>query len=64
MGATYGRRGGERVMYNGYASQDEFHKALAEGFAEYVKAYEKGVRENPKGWQHAGCDHANGYCAG
>jgi hypothetical protein len=51
-------------MYNGYANQNEFHKALAEGFAEYAKAYEKGIKENPQGWAHAGCDHANGYCAG
>ena len=51
-------------MYNGYTNQNEFHKALAEGFAEYAKAYEKGIKENPQGWAHAGCDHANGYCAG
>ncbi len=51
-------------MYNGYANEDEFHKALAEGFQAYAEAYEKGMRENPEGWRHAGCDHSNGYCSG
>jgi hypothetical protein len=55
---------GGDLMYNGYANQDEFHKALAEGFQAYAEAYEKGMRENPEGWRHAGCDHANGYCSG
>ncbi len=32
-------------MYNGYANEDEFHKALAEGFQAYAEAYEKGMRE-------------------
>lgn len=50
-------------MYNGYANQDEFHKALAKGFEEYAKAFEKGMRENPEGMKHAGCDHVYGYCS-
>lgn len=49
-------------MYNGYANQDEFHKALAKGFEEYAKAYDKGMKENPQGWAHCNCDHASGYC--
>lgn len=50
-------------MYNGYANQEEFHKALQEGMAEYAKAREEGMRENPEGWKHANCDHAYGYCS-
>ena len=51
-------------MYNGYANQDEFHKALQEGNKKYAEAYEKAMKENPQGWTHANCDHAYGYCAG
>ena len=51
-------------MYNGYANQDEFHKALEEGNKKYAEAYEKAMKENPQGWTHANCDHAYGYCAG
>ena len=32
--------------------------------AKYVAAYEKGMRENPEGWRHAGCSHADGICSG
>ena len=50
-------------MYNGYANQEEFHKALQEGMAEYAKAREEGMKENPEGWLHAECDHAYGICS-
>jgi hypothetical protein len=56
------KRKERRIMYNGYANQDEFHKALQEGMKEWVEAYEKGMKENPEGWAHALCDHAYGYC--
>jgi hypothetical protein len=51
------------TMYNGYANQEEFHKALQEGMAEYAKAREEGMKENPEGWLHAECDHAYGICS-
>lgn len=51
-------------MYNGYANQDEFHKALQAGMKEYADAREKGMKENPQGWAHADCDHAYGICSG
>ena len=50
------------MTYNGYASEDEFHSALAARRAEYAEKREKGMRENPDGWRHADCDHAEGYC--
>lgn len=50
-------------MYNGYPTQDDFHKALQAGMAEYAEAREKGMRENPEGWAHADCDHAYGICS-
>jgi hypothetical protein len=51
-------------MYNGYADQDAFHAALAERHAEYIKTRDEGIRTNPEGWQHEGCDHACGICNG
>lgn len=53
---------GDRMTYNGYASQDAFHAALAERFEEYAAARREGMAQNPDGWRHADCDHANGHC--
>lgn len=50
-------------MYNGYPTQEDFHKALQAGMAEYAEAREKGMKENPEGWAHADCDHAYGICS-
>lgn len=49
--------------YNGYPSRDAFHEALAARFGEYAEARRKGMQENPDGWRHVDCDHAEGYCA-
>jgi hypothetical protein len=51
-------------MYNGYANQDEFHKALAQGMQEYADVMDKAVANGTyaTGWTHANCDHAYGYC--
>jgi hypothetical protein len=49
-------------MYNGYKDQDAFHEAMAEGQKEYAKALEEAAANNWKGWEHAFCDHGNGYC--
>lgn len=51
-------------MYNGYESQEAFHKALQEGWADYINARDEGMRSNPEGWRHAYCDHAYGICSG
>lgn len=50
-------------MYNGYPTQDDFHKALQEGAVEYAETRAKGMAENPAGWAHADCDHAYGICS-
>lgn len=50
------------MTYNGHASQDAFHAALAERFEEYAAARREGMAQNPDGWRHADCDHANGHC--
>lgn len=31
--------------------------------AEYVAALKEAEANGMKGWEHANCDHANGYCA-
>lgn len=51
-------------MYNGYANQDEFHKALQADMKEYIEAREQAMKENPESWAHADCDHAYGICSG
>lgn len=53
-------------MYNGYPTQDDFHKAMQaewarrlstpEGRAQHERDYGPGTTS------HAACDHANDYC--
>jgi hypothetical protein len=50
------------MTYNGYATQDAWHEALAARFEEYAAARREGLARNPEGWRHAECDHASGYC--
>jgi hypothetical protein len=50
------------MTYNGYASQDAFHEALAARFEEYASARREGEAINPGGYRHADCDHSAGYC--
>ena len=54
--------GGDGMTYNGYATQDAWHEALAARFEEYAAARREGLARNPEGWRHAECDHASGYC--
>jgi hypothetical protein len=50
-------------MYNGYADQQAFVAALADGFADYIAQRNKKLKENPEGLRHEGCDHAYGICS-
>ena len=50
------------ASYNGYADQDAFHDALAEMAPKYIKEREEGLKKNPHGYDHEGCDHAYGIC--
>ena len=52
------------MSYNGYATQDDFHKALRELIPAYVAAREASLKRDPTGvgLKHEGCDHAYGYC--
>lgn len=54
---------GESMSYNGYASQDEFHQALAARSADWIADRERQLRDNPEGLRHEGCDHAYGICS-
>ena len=47
------------MSYNGYATQDDFHKALRELIPEYVAAREVSLKRD---LNHGGCDHAYGIC--
>jgi hypothetical protein len=51
-------------MYNGYASREEFYRALDQLSIGYVVERERRLRENPEGLRHEGCDHAYGICSG
>ena len=44
-----------------YASLEAYRDKLRN---DYVVAREKGLAENPAGWQHANCDHSYGICGG
>jgi len=37
-------------------------KEWEEACAEYVAALDKAAETGYKGWEHASCDHAYGYC--
>lgn len=54
------------MSYNGYASQDEFHKAMQAAWAERLSTPEGRTRHErdygPGTKSHAGCDHAYNYC--
>jgi len=52
------------MSYNGYPTRDAFHEAMREGMKRYAEEQREGMKKDPEGWQHAGCDHANGYCEG
>lgn len=51
-------------MYNGYETQDDFHKALAERMDDYANAMQQAINNGTyaTGWAHANCDHAYDYC--
>lgn len=50
-------------MYNGYANQDAFHEALKAAQPAYLEARALRLVENPRGYVHELCDHANDICA-
>ena len=53
-------------MYNGYPTQDDFHKAMQAEWARRLSTPEGRARHErdygPGTTSHAACDHACGYC--